>query len=74
VDVDCYKVDMTAEESILARLDALEARLLALLEYQFHRLPPADLTWTPRDPVFPPDAPVYEHYIDPMMRSTRNGV
>lgn len=59
---------MTDLEVLLARLDALEARL-AILEAERANRPQMVYNWHLREP----RPPVYEHYIDPAMRMTRNG-
>jgi len=55
-------------EAFLARLDALEARV-AILEAERAKRPQMVYNWH----LAPPVQPVYEHFIDPSMRETRNG-
>ena len=59
---------MTDLEHLSAELEALKQRV-ALLEANASHKPQMVYNWHLRDP----QPLVYEHYIDPAMRMTRNG-
>ncbi len=69
---------MTERDILLARLDALEARV-AILEAERAKRPQMVYNWHLKEPPrldqFPPIGvyAIHEHYIDPSMRETRNG-
>jgi len=75
---------MTEPDILLARLDALEARV-AILEAERAKRPQMVYNWHLKEPVMPntaegepywktlPVSVCYEHYMDPAMRETRNG-
>lgn len=59
---------MTDLERLSAELEALKQRV-ALLEANVSQKPKMVYNWHLREP----QPPIYEHYIDPAMKATRNG-